>query len=138
VRQVLAPATLKALKLRGYFCASPRRVVNGPVLSDVNDSCEARRLARLAALGLPVAALFIALLSITVQGQSTGSIEGQANDQHGAVVPAVVITAVSRETSLTRTAVTDDDGRYQIAALPVGSYRLEIELTDSRPRSSRV
>lgn len=69
-----------------------------------------------------------ALVSIcpSVQAQSTAAIEGQVIDQHGATVPAAAITAVSRETGAVREAVTDDNGRYQIVALPVSSYRIEV------------
>ena len=74
-----------------------------------------------------IAALFaVILLCNPVHAQSTASIEGQVNDQHGAIVPGVEITVVSREIGLRRVAVTDDDGRYQIPALPVGSYRIEV------------
>ena len=43
--------------------------------------------------------------------QSTASIEGQVNDQNGAIVPAVEITVVSPEMGISRVAVTDDDGQ---------------------------
>ena len=73
------------------------------------------------------AALFVVILLCNpVHAQSTASIEGQVTDQHGAIVPAVLITVVSREIGIRRAAVTDDDGRYQIPALPVGSYRIEV------------
>src|SRR4051812_12772246 len=71
-------------------------------------------------------AMFLLLLCNPVHAQSTASIEGQVNDQRGASVPAVQITVADREIGLSRVAVTDDDGRYQIPALPVGSYRIEV------------
>ncbi|HEX3232474.1 MAG TPA: TonB-dependent receptor, partial [Pyrinomonadaceae bacterium] len=37
------------------------------------------------------------------------------------------INAVSREIGISRTSTTDDAGRYQIAALPVGPYRVEVK-----------
>jgi hypothetical protein len=74
--------------------------------------------------------LAISFVSISichaVHAHSTASIEGQVIDQHGAILPAVEITVVSRETGTTRVARTDDEGRYQIVALPVGSYRIEV------------
>src|SRR5882672_2431554 len=72
------------------------------------------------------AALFVILLCNPVHAQSTASIEGQVNDPRGAILPAVEITVVDREIGLSRVVVTDDDGRYQIPALPVGSYRIEV------------
>ncbi len=63
------------------------------------------------------------------QAQSTAALEGRVNDPVGATLPAVEITAVSLEFGIRRVARTDDDGRYQIAALPVGTYRIEIRAT---------
>ena len=68
----------------------------------------------------------ILLCSRPVHAQATASIEGQVTDQHGAIIPAVGITVISREIGIRRAALTDADGRYQIAALPVGSYRIEV------------
>ena len=76
---------------------------------------------------IAIAALFVVILLCSpVHAQSTASIEGQVNDQHGAVVSAVDITVLSRKIGIRRVAVTDADGRYQAAALPVGSYRIEV------------
>jgi Carboxypeptidase regulatory-like domain len=86
-----------------------------------------KELPRVRANLISIAALFVPiLLCNSVHAQSTASIEGQVNDQHGAIAPGVEITVVSSEIGLRRVAVTDDDGRYQIAALPVGSYRIEV------------
>jgi hypothetical protein len=71
--------------------------------------------------------LFVLIfLCSPIHAQSTAFIQGQVNDQHGAIVPAVEITVVSREIGIRRVAVTDADGRYQIPALPVGTYRFEV------------
>ena len=76
------------------------------------------------------AALFVIYLCIwlcsPVHAQSTASIEGQVHDPRGATVPAVEITVADSEIGITRIAVTDESGRYQIPALPVGSYRMEV------------
>jgi hypothetical protein len=70
----------------------------------------------------------VVLLCAPVHAQSTASVEGQVNDQHGAVVSRVEITVVNRKIGIRRIAVTDSDGRYQVAALPVGSYRVEVRI----------
>ena len=70
--------------------------------------------------------LLVILLCHLVHAQSTASIEGQVTDQNGAILRAVEITAVSPTMGIARVGATDDDGRYQIAALPVGSYRIEV------------
>jgi hypothetical protein len=72
-------------------------------------------------------ASFVLLLNIQVQAQSSASIEGQVTDQNSATVPGVEITAVRGEISFKRVTVTDAAGRYQITALPVGSYRIETQ-----------
>jgi hypothetical protein len=58
--------------------------------------------------------------------QSTAAIEGQVVDPHGDAVPAVQIVATNAETSTTRRTVTDDSGRYQLVALSLGTYRVEV------------
>src|SRR5215471_15644653 len=82
-----------------------------------------KQLLRIAAL------LVVILLCNPVHAQSTASIEGQVNDQHGAIIPGVEITVVNREIDLRRVVFTDVDGRYQIPALPVGTYRIEVKAT---------
>src|SRR5258708_23900867 len=49
--------------------------------------------------------------------QSTASLEGQVNDQHGATIAAVKLTLVNPEIGLVRLAVTDSAGRYPVQAL---------------------
>src|SRR5262245_26023673 len=71
-------------------------------------------------------ALFLFLLSISAQGQSTASLEGLITDQNGGLVRGAEITATDPSIGVTRQSVTDDAGRYQVYALPVGEYRLEV------------
>jgi hypothetical protein len=70
-----------------------------------------------------------------VNAQSTASTEGQVIDHSGSVIPAVEIKAISRAIAVERTTNTHDLGRYQISALPVGEYRIEVRAADSAPRS---
>jgi len=65
-------------------------------------------------------------LSATAYGQSTAAIEGQVIDRNGAAVPAVQIVATNAETSISRRTVTDESGRYQLVALALGTYRVEV------------
>ena len=66
------------------------------------------------------------LLSTCAYAQSTASIEGLITDQQGALISRAEITADDPSIGVARRAVTDDSGRYLIAALPVGDYRLEV------------
>ncbi len=62
-----------------------------------------------------------------IHAQSSSSIEGQVVDQLGAVVPRVEVRVTSKTIGVDRATETDDDGRYEIPALPVGDYRLVVQ-----------
>src|SRR5215213_7928542 len=89
---------------------------------------DARRRGRATLSVLPILLLTTSCLYSTALAQSTASVEGQVSDQDGAVVRGVEVTAVSRELGSRRTAVTDEAGRFQMAALAVGVYRVEARL----------
>jgi carboxypeptidase family protein len=77
---------------------------------------------------LLVLAWALALLPQAAAGQArvTGAdIVGTVRDESGAVLPAAEVTVVNQATNLTRTVVTDARGRYLVAALPPGTYRLK-------------
>lgn len=91
------------------------------------DERKTSRLLRLPWSGRLLAAAFLVIrFCSSAYAQSTASLEGQINDQHGATIPAVELTVRNRDIGLIRAAATDDEGRYQIAALPVGFYRIEV------------
>ena len=73
-----------------------------------------------------IQSLTLLIFCLNVQAQSTASIEGQVKDQNGAVVPGVKIKVGSRAFAIERVTSSDDAGRYQVNALPVGDYRIEI------------
>jgi hypothetical protein len=71
----------------------------------------------------------IALAAGPVLGQaSTASISGLVHDSTGAVVPGVTVTARHTESGLTRTAVSGENGGYNLQLLPVGAYELNSDL----------
>src|SRR5690348_5136731 len=74
---------------------------------------------------LPLVVVML-VLATGVCAQSTASIEGLITDQQGALISGAEITASDPAIGVTRQAMTDDSGRYQIPALPVGDYRLEV------------
>jgi hypothetical protein len=59
--------------------------------------------------------------------QSTAVLQGRVVDQNGALVPRAQVSVQNNATGLARNGETDSDGNYQIAALPVGNYRVEVE-----------
>ena len=78
--------------------------------------------------------LFITLVSLPGFSQvgSTGQISGRVTDATGAVLPGVEVTVTQTETSLVRTAVTNESGSYTLSSLPLGPYKLEAALPGFR------
>ena len=61
------------------------------------------------------------LVSLPVVGQTTSNIEGTVKDHKGAVVAGAQIKASSPSLAVERTATSDENGFYRIAALPAGT-----------------
>ncbi|MGH9879865.1 MAG: TonB-dependent receptor domain-containing protein [Pyrinomonadaceae bacterium] len=83
------------------------------------------RITNLVNVGLTV--FVLALVAAPALAQSTAVLQGKVTDPKGAVLPNATILVRNEATSLERTAQTDGDGNYQIAALPVGNYRVEVK-----------
>ena len=64
---------------------------------------------------------------LTVFGQSTATLQGTVSDPKGAVMPKAKVVVHNQATGLERTTETDSEGNYQVAALPVGVYRVEVQ-----------
>src|SRR4026208_612680 len=78
-----------------------------------------------------IAALCFARIAaaIPAAAQTTnGVISGIVSDAQGGVLPGVTVTGRNIETGITRTVVTESDGRYRLAALPPGRYEVRAEL----------
>ncbi|HSF16225.1 MAG TPA: carboxypeptidase regulatory-like domain-containing protein [Vicinamibacteria bacterium] len=76
-------------------------------------------------------AVCVGLLTVSPalsQTIGTGGFDGRVVDATGAVLPGVTVTLTHVETGLTRTVVTDDNGRFRVPLLPVGPYTLTAEL----------
>src|SRR5215213_10409169 len=72
-------------------------------------------------VGITPITLLLAV-ALTTSAQSTASIEGQVVDQNGAVIAGVTLTATNSTVGVERVITSDDSGRYQLPALPVGNY----------------
>lgn len=71
----------------------------------------------------------------SAQTRSTSAdISGVIYDQSKAVLPGALVTVTNAETGLVRTAVTDQEGRYALPALPPGTYRVVAELAGFAPQ----
>src|SRR5689334_11245487 len=83
-----------------------------------------------------VCMLAIALLpgsGMTALAQSTGTIQGTITDESGAALANAQVTVRNLETGVERTTQTDSLGSYQVAALPVGVYRIEVQAQGFQP-----
>ena len=72
-----------------------------------------------------IAALFF-LPGAGTRAQSTSSLQGTVIDEKGGVVPNATITVRNLATASERVTHTDEAGNYQLAALPAGSYHVEV------------
>ena len=71
--------------------------------------------------------LFLLLACLpTVRAQVSASLTGLITDPSGARVPSAAITVKNVETGAIRSTVSDDAGRYQVLALPVGEYEIRV------------
>ena len=61
-----------------------------------------------------------------VRAQASSSVTGIVSDPTGAPVSSAGVSIKNLETGALRNAVTDDTGRYQILALPVGKYEVNV------------
>lgn len=71
--------------------------------------------------------LLCILISSLAWGQATARIHGVVEDQSSAVVPNATVKVTQTETGISRSTVTDTDGEYVFANLPLGPYRLDIQ-----------
>jgi len=66
---------------------------------------------------------------LPMRADVTATILGNSRDSTGAVVPGVKVTATNVDTNLSQATVTDAAGEYRFLSLPVGTYRVDAELT---------
>jgi len=53
-------------------------------------------------------------------------------DQTGAILPSAEVTVTQTDTGATRSVITNENGAYVLASLPIGPYRLEVALPGFR------
>ncbi len=69
-----------------------------------------------------VLTLLFLVFTQSAQAQTTGGLTGTVKDPNGAVVQGASVSVKNINTNLTRDVVTNDDGRWTVTVLPVGSY----------------
>src|SRR5215469_5850692 len=75
---------------------------------------------------LVIAAVFCCLAAQFCMAQVSANLSGLITDPSGAALSAATVTAKTLDTSASRTAATDQNGRYKFFALPVGSYEIRV------------
>ena len=94
--------------------------------------------------GLLIACVGVACLLVgigpVIAQDDAGAIWGIVSDQTGGLLPGVTVTAQHAATGLARSAVTSEDGDYEIARLPAGDYEVSVFLPGFRadPTAARV
>ncbi|HEY3128461.1 MAG TPA: carboxypeptidase regulatory-like domain-containing protein [Acidobacteriota bacterium] len=74
--------------------------------------------------------LAVMSLSMPLRAQLTrGAISGTVRDASGAVIPGAEVKITNRDTNLTRTVVTNDEGFYRAVALEPGHYSVTVEMS---------
>jgi hypothetical protein len=82
---------------------------------------------------------FLLLSAQRVAAQTASArVEGIITDRSGAVLPGVMVTATNVGTNASRSVISDSRGAYTIAALPVGDYRVQAELSGFKPEVTPI
>ena len=77
-------------------------------------------------------------LSLGALGQQTlGGITGTVSDKGGSVLPDTTVTIVGDQTQLTRTQKTNENGAYDFANLPIGTYTVTVSHEGFQTERSR-
>lgn len=78
------------------------------------------------------AGLLLSFAMAFVQAQSGGKLTGRVIDPTGQLVPGAEIVVHDGTTLVERSVRTNSEGMYEIAALPVGLYRMQVEASGFR------
>src|ERR1700730_16580841 len=91
---------------------------------------------RLAHNGLIFAVLSLAFFppEAFAQGETTSAVGGQVADATGAAIVGTTVTVTNRETGLTRSAKTDEAGRFNFPQLKPGTYSVKVEAQGFEPQ----
>jgi hypothetical protein len=81
------------------------------------------------ALATVLALVAVLLLLPAAQAQTGGAnLIGKVQDKSGKPLPGVTITATQKDTGLTRSTVTESDGKFRLPSVPAGMYSVVAEL----------
>jgi hypothetical protein len=72
----------------------------------------------------------VLLCALPLPAQVSAVLSGRVTDATGAVVSGATVTAMNEETGMARVAVTNQEGLYELLALPVGHYQVSAKKMD--------
>ena len=72
----------------------------------------------------------VLLRALPLPAQVSAVLSGRVTDATGAVVSGATVTAMNEETGMARVAVTNQEGLYELLALPVGHYQVSAKKMD--------
>ena len=75
----------------------------------------------------------VLVLGSSAPAQTLAALEGSVRDTSDSVLPGAAITVRDESKDFTLDALTDDEGRYHFAAIPVGVYRVTVVAEGFRP-----
>jgi len=85
------------------------------------------------------ALVIVILCTLPAAAQTaTARVEGIVTDSTGGALPGTTVTATNVGTNAIRVDVADRSGAYTITALPVGNYRILVELSGFKPETTPV
>src|SRR5689334_22792682 len=122
---LIAVAALFALPLRNQICAQSTKSIEGPRFYPIFPK-------ELSTTLLKTASLLLLLLPSSTRAQSTATLQGTIFDPAKSVVQDATIVATNLATHFEHSARTNEQGYYQIAALPPGDYRVKVQATGFR------
>ncbi len=68
--------------------------------------------------------LLVATSAVFTQQSDNGGLTGTVTDANGALIPNATITVTNLGTNAKRTAISNDEGRWTFAVLPLGNYEI--------------
>lgn len=77
---------------------------------------------------LGIVAMLLTAQLAWAQPAQVGTIAGTVTDESGGVLPGVTVTITDTQRGVTRSGVTDTNGRYLFGAVPIGVYAVQAQL----------
>lgn len=82
---------------------------------------------------LLLASFVLCFASLSFAQQTDATVTGEIKDAQGAALVGVQVTARQLETGFTRTAMSDEEGRFVFPGMPVGTYEIRSTREGFRP-----